>query len=276
MEFDFEKHAVVESMDTVPEKYKALYTPIEDGDDAGKFTVGEAFKGIVGDYTGTAKALGLSRNDKTKASDESAKRRIALKGYEDIMEALGIEEDSRTAEGLKAYVDEIADQAKNGKELKINIDKIREEMSKKHAIELEGKDAEISKRDTALSKHLISNVATLALAEAKGSVDLLLPHVKDNTKVVVAESGEYEVRVLDSAGEVRFNGAGNPLTVGELVTSMKADEKFARAFESETPGGGGAKPGSTSMKGTGSVRDMSAEKSATDKISSGLSNRNRK
>lgn len=274
MEFDFSKNKVVENLDNVPAKYHVLYTEITEGDDTGKMTIDEKFAGIIGDYVGTDKALGEARKANKSTNDENAKRRQANKAFEAIMESLGLEEDSRTAEGLQNHINEIADQAKNGKELKINLDKVREEMTKKHAIEMEGKNKDIAERDTALEKHLIGDIATRALAEHKGSVDLLLPHVKSNCKVSRGESGEYVVHVLDSAKEVRYNGAGNPMSVSELVTSMKADEKFARAFESVTPSGGGSRPGSTSsVKGTGSVRDLSAEKSAVDKIKSGLDKR---
>lgn len=271
MEFDFAKNRVVENLDNVPAKYHVLYAEISEGDDTGKFTIGDDFKGIVGDYIGTTKALGETRAANKATNDENAKRRQANKAFEDIMEGLGLDEDSRTADGLQNYINEIASQAKNGKELKINLDKVREEMSKKHAIEMEGKDKDISERDTALEKHLIGDMATRALAEHKGSVELLLPHVKNNCKVSRGDAGEYSVQVLDSAREVRYSGAGNPMTVSELVASMKADEKFARAFESDTPSGGGSRPGSTSSsKGTGSVRDLSREKSAVEKIKSGL------
>jgi len=272
-EFDFEKNQTVENLDGVPEKYRPLYVEVTEGDDAGKFQIGEQFQGIVGDYSGTAKALNQTRADKKKASDESAQRRQALKAFESIMEELGIEEDSRTADGLKAKIDELVESAKSGKELKVSLDNVKKEMTKKHEQELAAKDEEISKRDKALTKHLVNDVAVRALTNAKGSVELLLPHVQAHTKVMRNEDGEYVVRVTDEQGEVRFNGAGNPMSVEDFVADMKTKDTFARAFESEEKGGTGTTPGSTSRPN--SQQRGGEDKSSIDKISSGLEKRRR-
>ena len=223
--FEFQ---IVEKLEDVPEKYRSLYQEISEGDNSGKFGVNPEFSGIVDDYMGTNKALTEARKNGKAANDESAKRRLTIKAFEDIMDSLGIDEDSRTADGLKSYIDDIAAKAENGKELKINLDKVREEMSKKHSEVIAAKDKDIADRDASLEKYLVSDRATRALAAAKGSVDLLLPHVKGSCKVFRTETGDYEVRVVDGAGEVRFNGAAQPMTVEDLVTEMKTNNSFAR------------------------------------------------
>jgi hypothetical protein len=272
MMFEFQ---VVEKLDEVPEKYRGLYHELTEGEDAGKFAVNPQFSGIVADYTGTNKALTEARKNNKAANDESAKRRLALKAFEDIMDTLGIEEDSRTADGLKAYIDDIAEKAENGKELKINLDKVRDEMSKKHSQEIAKKDEEIASRDKSLEKYLVSERATRALTGAKGSVDLLLPHVKQFCKVVRTEEGDYGVRVVDESGEVRYNGSAQPMTVEDLVTEMKTNASFARGFESEDKGGSGTTPGSTSRNPAVSKTSDSSNMSSTDRIAAGLAKRSK-
>lgn len=271
MAFDFEKNQTVESLDTVPEQYRPLYAEVTEGEHTGKFAINGAFKPLVGELSGSQRSLSKVRSDLKTANDESAQRRIALRAFEDIMESLEIDEDSRTADGLKAKIADILEQSKNGKDLKINLDKVRAEMTAKHAKEIEAKDTEISKREAALTRYLISDSATRALAEAKGSVALLLPHVNASCKVMQDEDGEYVVRVLDAQGEVRYGGDGKPMTVKGFVAEMKTQEAFMRAFESEGGGGTGTRPGATGRRSDVTAR--SGDKTSVDKISAGLAAR---
>lgn len=254
-------------IDSVPEKYRGLYEETTDDNGDKKYAVGQQFSGIVGDYVGVNKALGDERSKSTKLKDENAKRRLANGAFTDLCESLGLEDDSRTADGLRAYIEEIAAQAKNGKELKVNLDKLRDEMNRKHAEELSKKDQEISRRDQALAKHLISDVATREIASAKGKVKVLLEHVTKACKVMQSEDGEYVVRILDGAGDVRYNGAAQPMTVRELVDEIKADPDFSGNFDSESPRGTGTPPGSTSRPST---QRRGSEMSSVDKIEAGL------
>jgi hypothetical protein len=54
--------------------------------------------------------------------------------------------------------------------------------------------------------------------------------------------------------------------VTELVTEMKGDEDYGRAFDSEDKGGSGPTPGSMKRTPTPSGKEMSS----VDKISAGL------
>lgn len=264
-EFDFTQNTTVDSLDKVPEGFRGVYAEVTEGDDAGKFTVVDGAKGLVDAYAGQTKALNSARGDKKKASDESAQRRQSLKAFESIMEDLDIDEESRTAEGLKAKIDDLVATATNGKELKINLDKIRVEMQRKQDEALAGKDVELSKKDKALSKHLIGDVATREITAAKGSVDLLMPTVKQHCKVVM-EDDNYVVRVVDDQGDVRSNGAGGWMGVKDLVAELKASDAYGRAFDSEKQGGAGTAPGTTQRR----AAPAGDKKTAKDKIASGL------
>lgn len=265
MDFDFEANASVDSIEGVPEKYQGLYVESDDG----KYVIADQFKGVVADYVGTAKALAGARQEKKKASDESAQRRLSLKAVEDFATSLGLEVgDEGVTTALEAFIKDLQEQVKGGKQVKIDLDKIKADFDKRLNETVAAKDKEIGERDAALSKHLVSNVATAALAKHKGSVELLLPHVQSHAEVVRDDNGEYSVRVKDAEGSHRMNGSGGWMSIDELVAEMKTKDAFARAFESEVPGGTGSKPGS--MQRPAPRQNQNRELSPTEKIREGL------
>lgn len=270
MEFDFVANAAVDSLDTVPEVYRGLYVQKD-----GKHVISDVSKGIVEAYTGTTKALKDSTGKNKGLSDENAKRRLALKAVEEYAKEIGLEGDD-IATVLKAHIADLTDKVKGGAELKINLDKIKDQHTKNLNEALGNKDKDIAGMQTSLSKYLVDREAAVAIAEAKGSPTLLLPHVRSKVKVV--RDGEdddgtpkYVARVLDAQGDFRSNGKGGFMSVKELVAELKADPEFARTFESEVKGGNGLKPGggrTTPLKNEG-------DKNPTQKISAGLNNRAR-
>lgn len=264
--FDFESNKVVEDIATVPEKYQGLYAQGE-GENEGKFVLSDAAQGIVADYVGANKALEGARHDKKKASDESAQRRLTIQAVEDLASSMGIEiGDDGAAAAFETFIKDLQEQVKGGKQLKVDMDKIKQEHERRLQEGLSAKDKELEEMRNSLSNSLISDKATAALAKHKGSVDLLLPHVKSKAEVVREEDGSYSVRVLDNDGSHRSNGSGGWMGIDELVTEMKGQDAFARAFESETPSGSGSSPGSFKNAPPRQQQELSA----TDKIKAGL------
>lgn len=266
MEFDFETNAAVEDVNTVPEQFRGLYVEVVEGDDKGKFVLGDFAKGVVEAYTGTNRSLTKARSDKKTSSDESAQRRIALQSFETILDDLGLDEDSRTADGLKAKIAELVAAAKNGKELQISMDNLKKEYERKHAEVVDAKDAEISGLRSDIHKTKISDVATGAITDAGGAVDLLKPMIESQCKVI-NEDGKYVVRVVGENGEPRPNGKGGYMGVADLVAELKLNDKYARAFDSETLSGGGTKPGI----GARTSLNTGEELTSVQKIVKGLS-----
>jgi len=271
MEFTFKNNTTVEDINGVPEKYRGLYGEGE-GDNAGKFTLLPSSMGIVADLLGNQESLLGVRNDKKKVTDENAERRLASKAIDEFALSVGLEagDDGMTA-ALKAFVDNLQEQIKGGKEIKINMEKVNAEADRRVAAVTETKDGELAEMRGALSKHLISDAASRALAEHKGSIDLLLPHVLAACKMVRKDSGDYGVTVLDAQGDARLDSAGGFLGVGGLVAEMKTQDRFGRAFESEAPNGSGTTPGSMSRstQRPGSQQNMD-NLSSQQKISIGL------
>lgn len=244
VDFTFKDNTTVGEIAGVPEKYRGLYAE-GDGDNAGKFTLIPAAQGIVADLIGNQETLAGIRNDKKKVTDENAERRLAVKAYEDFALSVGLEAgDDGMASALVAFVDDLRGQIKGGKDLNLNLDKNKANYEKSLAEVTATKDAELAEMRGALSKHMISDAASRALATHKGSVDLLLPHVLASCRMVRHDNGDYGVVVRDEQGDSRFDSAGGLMGVDGLVSEMKTQDRYGRAFESEAAKGAGSQPGS--------------------------------
>ena len=270
MDFTFKDNSTVADINGVPEKYRGLYAAGE-GDNEGKFTLIPAAAGVVADLLGNQETLLGVRNDKKKVTDENAERRLASKAIEEFAQSVGLEAgDEGMMAALKVFVDDLQGQIKGGKEIKINMEKVNAEADKRVAVVTETKDGELAEMRAALSKHLISDAASRALAEHKGSIDLLLPHVLASCKMVRKDSGDYGVTVLDAQGDARLDSAGGFLGVGGLVAEMKTQEKFGRAFESEAKDGSGTKPGSMGTSHARAGQQGADTRTPVQKIADGL------
>lgn len=271
MDFTFKNNSVVADISAVPEKYRGLFAEITDGESAGKHGLIPAAAGIVGDLIGNQETLAGVRNDKKKVGDENAERRLVSKAIEEFAQSVGLEVgDDGYLVALKTFVDDLQGQIKGGKDIKINMEKVNRDADERVRIVTETKDGELEAMRGALSKHLISDAASQALAEHKGSMDLLLPHVQSACRVVKKENGDYSVTVLDAQGDSRFNSDGGLMGVSGLVAEMKTQDKFARAFDSETQSGSGVTPGSMSRQTIMSQGSQTRELSPIEKIRVGL------
>lgn len=234
--------AIVEKIEDAPEALREHYTA-GTGDNEGKFVLAvEAVGGYaLEDVQGLKSALGKERTQREKLERDvvafkdldPAKARAALTELEELKKL------DPTAE---------ADKIANTK-----FESARTQLLEKH----QGEMSALTDRNGFLTKTveglLVDAVATAALAEAKGSVELLLPHVKAHARVKEAD-GKFTVEVVDAAGNGRIADAkGSPMGIKDLVAEMRQSETFARAFEGEghsgsgkqpdNPGGGGAKKG---------------------------------
>lgn len=220
MEWDFAANAEIDA-DThakVPEGFRGAYAEKD-----GKYVISDTHKPFVEAITGLSTALRGERNV-TKG----------LKGQKDvaavIKETLGFD----TIEDAKAKIDELTTQVATA--AKVDPAKIRAEIEKTFNTEREGLNGKVASMQKTLEKYLVEKSAISALAAAKGSAELLLPHVQGKVKVV-EDGEEYVVRVLDASGDYRGDGRGGFMTVEDLVAEMKQSKTFAAAFESDNQGG---------------------------------------
>lgn len=272
--FNLSENLQLENLDNVPDKYKGLYAQ----DDEGRFVISDTAKGIVDDYVGMTKALDGAKKTNKATNDENARRRQSEKAFKDLASDLGIEAED-LVEGFRGHIKDLAEKIASGKEVNVNLDKIKADADKRVRSVSDEKDAEIGKMTKSLERYMVDQAATAAAASHKGKIKLLMPHVKGHCKVV-KDGDDYSVRVVDDQGDIRTNNAGDPMTVQDLVEEMKNDSDFAACFESEAKGGTGSKPGSTNgNKGTGGNLASKQQRKAKDdmtsreKIAAGLRNK---
>lgn len=150
--------------------------------------------------------------------------------------------------------------AKKGKGEKADesaIEAVKKELTDRHKVELDAANARGEGYRAALDRTLRTDQARAAITELKGSAELLLPHVLERTQFVEEKgadgkpTGEFKVVVVNEKGVPRIGDSqGNPMTLAQLVTEMKSDARYGRAFEPEGKGGSGSQTGSTASAGT--------------------------
>lgn len=255
--FDFEGNKEVDSLDKVPEDCRSFYEEAE----GGKFVLSQnaSVQSAVKIISGQQKALTASRkeaaNYKGKAVDLSS-----LSDYGETPEAI--------AEGFNAKIAEIQKEASKGK---VDIEKVKASMEQAHEKKLKPWQDKVSSLSSQLETLLVKNVASEAIAAAKGSSKLLMPHIERQVRCVEETDSEgrvyHQVYVVDENGERRFSGTAGAefMTIAELVSEMKADKEYGRMFDSDATRGGGTPPGHTRQ-----LPQKGKKVSATDKISMGL------
>ena len=263
--FDFADNQTVKELEKVPEEFRPMYKAVE-GEDGGFAlnTDDPIVKGAVAAFVGQTTAL--------KASRAEAK---ALKGKSvDItpLKSLGVEGDSieEIAAGLKAQHDDLQSQIKGGVEAKVNIEKMKADIAKGHATEVEALNNRSKVLEEQLYNVLVKGEALGALSDS-GVIDaeLLMPFVLKNLRTI-EEDGQFKVVVIDDAGDRKYSGATQAeMTIRELVGTMKTAEKYAPLFKSEKKVGTGTPPGAPARLPTAPYVDPSS-KPSLNKIVDGL------
>lgn len=266
MEYEFDTENAIASLDNVPDDLKHFYSQGEGG-----YRVSANMVGAAKRINGLTTNLKTSRSKITTANGEAASSRLSAKGFTELVAALELPEDKRNPEGLKAHIDELTTKAaaggRKGEEAARQLEAVKAEMTKSHNTAIEAVRGELKGMEGSLFKYMVGDVANTALAEHKGNPLFLRPHIDRLTKVVKDDKGDYSVRVLDDKGEIRYNGEGNPMTVPELVATLKKDDRFAAAFEGRVASGGGNTAG---KKDLGKQAGNGADKTANQRIADGL------
>lgn len=228
MEFEFGPNETVSSLDAVPAEFRHFY---EKGDEG--FTLVENYKGAAQAFDGLNKSLKASR----KEAKDLKRSKVDLSKLSEYGETV-----DDIAKGIKSKVEELEDQIAS--KANINPDKIRDEVAKSFTEELDRAKQSNEGLKNQLYTLMVENVATAAIAEAKGIPELLMPYIKEQVKVVEdADKKTLSVIVVDKDGDMRHRTDGAPMGIPDLVKQMRENEKFGRLFESDQQrGGGGTNP----------------------------------
>lgn len=211
--------AVLQTLEGVEEAIAGLYR--KEGD---RFVLNvEAVDGFgLEDVAGLKTALASERSAASTA-------RQSLKKYE------GLDPDAARAA--------LENAGKGGD--KAALDSLRAELESKFERELKSVSETKDSLQKQLERELVTSAATAAIAEAGGSVELLLPHVKAAAKMEQTENGEYRVHIVGDNGQPRVTmkqGSTVNMGIGEYVDSLKAAESFAPAFAGSGRSGTGTRP----------------------------------
>ena len=230
--------AIVTKLDDAPEALREHYA-----EKGGKFVLSvDAVDGFaLEDVSGLKTALGKERTQRERLEQDVVK-------FKDLDPDRARTALTELEELKKLDPSKEADKIANTK-----FEAAKAQLIEKHGADLKAKDDRIGVLTGAVDSLVREQRATAAIAAAKGSVDLLLPHVLKNTRTV-EKDGRFLVEVVDADGNVRIgDGKGTPLDLDGLVAEMRASDTFARAFDGEGHSGSGKQqdaPGGARTKGS--------------------------
>lgn len=252
------KGKVIGDLNGVEEAYRGLYVPlVKDGKEVLTADGKKIFVLDVEDMEHKDDITGLKNALETERA-QSTERQGKITAHEATIAKLNSDLEAAKKSGKSKEGDESA------------IEAIKKELTDRHKVELDQARAQGESYRSALDKAMRTDVARAAISNAKGSADLLLPHVLDRTQFVEEKdaegkpTGQFKVVVVNEKGAPRIGDSqGNPMTLDQLVAEMKSNESFGRAFEPEGKGGTGSQTGSTAS--TGTVTSKKDFKSSSEK-----------
>ncbi|MEN6306672.1 MAG: hypothetical protein ABFD91_02860 [Anaerohalosphaeraceae bacterium] len=214
-----------EAFDKLSEPLKKEYKKQDDG--SYLLDVGPVNDFVLENVKGLKSALSSERSLREKLEG-------SLKAFDGL-------DSAKAREALK----KIEDLAKGGTDdkTKEQIEALKKQLTEKHTGELSQRDDSINKLTKQLEKLLVEAAAVKAIAENKGNVELLLPHVRNTTRMKKLDNGDYTVEIVDDKGNARITnktGSTDPMTISELVSELKGNKTFAPAFSGSGASGSGA------------------------------------
>ncbi len=249
---------------------------------------GEKFVLDLTDIDSHPAVSGLSKTMKQER-DARKKSDKALKDFETLTNGLDLEklkeidlgEYTTAIADLEKFKD--ADIKRNKKKLKDKAEwekleqqlqdeqtEVLETLQSKHKQELSvfktkleevntAKTEEIGNMHLALEKQLKDKEIIAAIAEAKGNIPILMPHVSEFIKVLKDDTGDYAARVTDSNGTVRINDEGKSMTISEFVTELREKKEFQGEgiFAKDQQSGGSGSEGNQDAGETGEKNPFS-------------------
>jgi len=229
--------AILDKIEDAPDGLREHYTETD-----GKFvlTVEPVGGFALEDVSGLKSALG-----KERTARETLER--------DVVRFKDIDPDkARTALTELEELKKLDPTAEADKIANTKFEAAKTQLLEKHGADIGERDARIKTLTGAVDGLVREQRATAAIAEAKGAVDLLLPHVLRFTRTV-EKDGKFSVEVIDADGNGRIaDSKGSPMTIKDLVAEMRQSDTFGRAFDGEGHSGTGKQPdtpGGGSQKG---------------------------
>lgn len=230
--------AIVETTEGMDETLAAFYEPVEGV--GYRLRVEPAGTWALEDVGGLKSALEKERGRADKLDRQFRK-------YADL-------DPDKAREALAKYEELSAiDPAKEADRLAHEkVEAAKRQLQEHSQSEIAKREERIGQLTGVLQETMIDREATAALAEAKGSVDLLLPHVQRYTRVRESEDGRFAVEIVDREGNARIkDSSGAPMSIRDFVAEMRSSDTFGRAFEASGQSGTGRVSPNGSAGGAG-------------------------
>tara|TARA_R100001143_G_scaffold62940_1_gene67671 strand:+ start:4461 stop:5267 length:807 start_codon:yes stop_codon:yes gene_type:complete len=216
---------VLDSIEDLPEIVQAEYEQRDDGKFYLQTTPAEGFE--VTQPEKLMKALSTERENVKKLRSQVGK-------FE------GIDPDrARSAlEKLEEFENWDPDQ-----QVQERVAAREKKLLEQHSKELKQQEERSVRLKEQLEKTLVTEAATKAIADNKGSIDLLLPLIQAQTRLVQNEDGAYRVEVIDPLDNTaRPTSTGESMSIDDLVKEMRGSDRYSRAFDGSGQSGGGTPP----------------------------------
>jgi hypothetical protein len=238
-----------EEWEGLPDEVKTHYAEAEDG------TYGLGVTPVDGlELMNPANLKKALSSERSKASEAEKARKAVEAKWGDL--------EPDAARDALAKLEEMAGMDPEGKakaereafekNLSDKFEADRKKFLDKHTAEREADAKERTVLEAQLENQLIAAAASKAIADAGGSVELLLPIVRQSTRMKKNDDGTFSVVVLDAEGTERLSpvaGSTTPMSISELVEEKKGDKKYARAYDGSGASGSGA--GRSGAQGSG-------------------------
>jgi hypothetical protein len=226
--------------------------------------------------------VGALKSSLTVLKTESRVQKAKIAEYEKTFAGLDPEE-ARTA---IAKVKEIGDADSDDSRQK-EIEAVRASVEAQYKKQLSTAEttaqtaqAHAEKFLTHIKQSKVREAATAAIEAERGSVHLLLPHVESQCRCAPDQDDPenpelFTIEVVDPKGQPRFStkgGATGSMTPAEYVSELKANDRYAPAFEGARAAGSGASGSSSNSRTTGrTIRrsDQRAIEANMDRIARG-------
>jgi hypothetical protein len=224
---------------------KAILEKLEDAPEAvrDQYRAGTKEEGAEGKFVLSVEGVGgfaLENVDGLKSA--LSKERTAVGSLTKTLEKFkDIDPDkAREALGKVDELSKIDPEKEADKIVSTRLDALKGQLVEKHNNELASRDQRINALTGTVDDLVRRQQATAAIAEAKGSIELLLPHVLAQSRSV-EKDGKWSVEVIDKDGNARIgDSAGAPMSLSGLVAEMRKSETFSRAFDGDGHSGSGA------------------------------------
>jgi len=146
----------------------------------------------------------------------------------ELQATVAMQEEERLLKEAEAKKDWEALQKKMQEKYQSDITSLSDKTKK----EIEDREKKLSGMQNALYKHIAEASTVKALAEAKGNVSILKPHIMPFIKIVeevnpLDNSLSYVTRVVDNSGIVRMNKeTGEAMTVNDFINEFRDHKDF--------------------------------------------------